>query len=572
MRLSLKSIGHIGALLCATFVLAGCGDNPLSNFFRGPLFYEFTPDHEMSPVYSSEVFPDAEGKRIARLIVKKKYRQLEEAVKNPALVNIKGKFGITPLWLAVRLQDREAVRILLSAEAEINVEIDWVHTIVCQAAEGDSEILKMLLDAGGDPNMPTSAGASHQGRPLHRAVLVGSKKNIDLLLNAGADINGGDESGSPALESCDVVGALDIFLYLLERGADPTIGQGFDLTAVDSLMWRVHDERDQIKRNQIFQWLWEHGYDPESLAKKIININAQAEHIPDADKAETILAEWKKTRGSKSKDGPPLFYRTTPDNRTYRVYAKDIFSEESGQRAVQLLLQGNYTELKTAVADKTLVNLKGMRGINLLWIAVRIQDAQAVRILLDAGSDVDAEIEGVESAVCTAAGGDSAILKMLLDAGGNPSLRSGSKIQIVPLQAAALLGLQTNIDILLKAGADINGRDSEGNTALFAAERGSWPTFLYLLQRGADPSLENMAGDNPVNRLMSRYGPLDEDEPMRTEILNWLEDHGYDPLKLAADAIRAHAQNRSYEFSKHNTAGGILEKWEKTREEKGLNP
>ena len=66
----------------------------------------------------------------------------------------------------------------------------------------------------------------------------------------------------------------------------------------------------------------------------------------------------------------------------------------------------------------------------------------------------------------------------------------------LPLSRAALRGSAEEINLLLKAGADINAQGEHGYTALHeAVEQGHLDLVKLLIQWGADPSICNVNGD-----------------------------------------------------------------------------
>ena len=120
-------------------------------------------------------------------------------VENGAKVNIVGRWNSTPLRCAVRLQNSDVVRYLISQGADINhiEKLDFRKTIT-QAAlsmitykDRDNEekknkalkILEILLEAGADPNIQSV----DESTALHEASYKGLTEFVRLLLKYDAN-------------------------------------------------------------------------------------------------------------------------------------------------------------------------------------------------------------------------------------------------------------------------------------------------------------------------------------------------------------------------------------------------
>ena len=100
----------------------------------------------------------------------------------------------TPLARAVKGGHEECVEFLLSKGADVNIKGCWRDTAVDVAARyGREACLNLLIKAGANVNPAT-------GRtPLMKAVCYGHPKCISLLIEAGADVNAKDQFGRSAI-------------------------------------------------------------------------------------------------------------------------------------------------------------------------------------------------------------------------------------------------------------------------------------------------------------------------------------------------------------------------------------
>ena len=178
-------------------------------------------------------------------------------------------FAITSSWPRAELS--EAVRTLLALGADPN-HTNGQRGSFAMAAAGHAspDVLRAMLDAGGDPNTRDEHGwpmilriwyLGYYAAPEERA-------KLELLLERGADINSTapdrdiEEAGYPLLLYRMTAGpkedaAYADALYLLQRGADPNRPGRDGITFAKMLM----QHREQLPRNKTappgFQALWD---------------------------------------------------------------------------------------------------------------------------------------------------------------------------------------------------------------------------------------------------------------------------------------------------------------------------
>ena len=105
--------------------------------------------------------------------------------------------------------------------------------LVRAAANGDSDILRDLMDRGISPNQADANGTL----ALHRAAENGHLDAMHVLIEAGAEVSRGDSVGYTPLIWAASSGNAEMVRYLLEQGADPN--ERFDpnrATALQVLM------------------------------------------------------------------------------------------------------------------------------------------------------------------------------------------------------------------------------------------------------------------------------------------------------------------------------------------------
>ena len=117
--------------------------------------------------------------------------------KDPALANAWSTDGFFPLGLAVFFKRPAVARILLEHGANPRMAskpagFTPLHSAVADDAGTDvQDLVRMLLDAGADPNARSASG----GTALHTAAFTGNVPVTKMLLAAGADAQVRDGTG-----------------------------------------------------------------------------------------------------------------------------------------------------------------------------------------------------------------------------------------------------------------------------------------------------------------------------------------------------------------------------------------
>ena len=148
-------------------------------------------------------------------------------------------------FAAVEAGDTRAVNKIISIQGfDVNGPKDiYGHTALMNAAfNGSYKIVQALIGKGADVNAKTKGPLNNPSlggyTALHAAIegsafgnLAGTIRIINLLLNHGADINGGD--GFTPLMGAAVQGEEEIIELLLSKGANPNLKDSEEHTALD---------------------------------------------------------------------------------------------------------------------------------------------------------------------------------------------------------------------------------------------------------------------------------------------------------------------------------------------------
>ncbi|XP_046582993.1 uncharacterized protein LOC124290327 [Haliotis rubra] len=128
-----------------------------------------------------------------------------------------------------------------------------------------------------------------------------------------------------------------------------------------------------------------------------------------------------------------------------------------------------------------------------------------VEMLFEKGATVDMVSPDGRSPLLSACNGNPAVVSYLLKKGA--SVNQASNVTgDTPLHiAAAIWGSTECVDLLLKAGADVNVQNNTGDTPLHVPTGWGCPDCVdVLLKAGADVNVQNNTGDTPLNRAAAQ--------------------------------------------------------------------
>ena len=170
-------------------------------------------------------------------------------------VNSRDNDGSSPLIMASRHGHTVVVSILIAAEAQLNVRDELycdMTSLMWASLEGHTDIVRqvfikdllktqleptfrLLLLAGADVNIQNISWNLLR-TALIEAALKGHTDIVNLLLDAGAEVDTRDNEGRTAVIMAALKGNTDVVRILRDTGADLTI---VDVDGKTALMWAV---------------------------------------------------------------------------------------------------------------------------------------------------------------------------------------------------------------------------------------------------------------------------------------------------------------------------------------------
>lgn len=254
-----------------------------------------------------------------------------------------------------------------------------------------------------------------------------------------------------------------------------------------------------IAPNQFSEWgkLEQRKYMLE--ARLLCAYNAQKEEIwqNDEDRFKNSMTSfW----GSYDKVSDLLKKLDVKYEDPYQLWDRMGISNEYRPTLLHLAIKSARVEEVSALTkDKAIANTKSPVGLYPLYIAARDNSVESAKILLAAGAEINAAVNGFPGSLGVAARlGHVDMVKLLLDHGADVNAHNNDASSR-PLHMASLTGNEDILNLLLEKGADINAKDKEGLTALhYLCKRGFVKATDILLKRGADVNIQTDKGITPI--------------------------------------------------------------------------
>jgi uncharacterized protein len=346
--------------------------------------------------------------------------------------------GQTALMVVARSNNLDTAQLLLDAGADVNATEAWrgQNAIIWAAAQSQPEMLALLLKAGGDANSRSilnererqiSQERRFQWRPaggltaLMYAAREGCFECVELLLDAGADIDQGDAENVTPLLAAVINMRFDTAKLLVERGANVNkwslrgenpIYSAVDVNTIPHGGYPDRPSTDTTTSLQMIEVLLDAGANP----------NLQL-------KLQPTYRQLKDDRGA----DPMLGIGATPLLRAAKAF--DIL-------AMQLLLQYG-----------ALANLPNRNGTTPTMAAAGLGSTS-----IDTRGDYATPLAGQQS---------KAALEVMVANGGDIHARDTTGK--TALHGAASWGWNEAVTYLIEQGGDIAAMDNNGLTPLDAA-------------------------------------------------------------------------------------------------------
>ena len=392
--------------------------------------------------------------------------------------NCTDQTGRTPLMYAADGGNPDTVQWLIRHGAKVNAKSNNGITPLLVAAESLPEVVDTLIQKKADVN---AARTDSKLTPLIAAASNGHTEAVKSLIKAGAKVNATTDDGYSALMKACIGGHTDVVKVLLDAKADPNLATYKGETPLMTASYQGHSE----------------------IVKLLLGANANANQsdkngktaLMYATKADivTMLLQAGANAKAIAKDG------TTPLMHSYKSYgmleaylfgSDKIINPES--QIIQILIDAG-----------TDVNAQNDTGETALYLASRGGDLESVKCLIAAEANVNTKTKYGETPLHAAKSAE--ITKALLAAGADA--KAIDSYNHTPLHYTS------NADMaraLLEAGAEVDAKDEFGSTPLLneVSGRADPETVKVLLDAGAN--IHATQSDRPTDRQVIHFANTPE--------------------------------------------------------------
>jgi len=447
-----------------------------------------------------------------------------------------------PLVDAVKSGDRTAAMAMLDKRVDVNAaEADGTTALHWAVQRGDLDLVQRLIRAGANVKAKNDYGST----PMSEAAVLARPPILEALLKAGADVESPNADGQTALMVVARTSQVDAARLLIARGANVNAVEKW--RGQTALMWAVAQNQPAMVKELIA-----HGADVNARStinnwQRQVTAEPRAIYRPAGGLTPLLYA---------AREGCAECARLLVDAGA----DLNLGDPENISPLLMAIMNGRFDTASYLIKKGASPNKWDFWGRAPLYMAVDINtiprggrpdrpstdettSLQVIEMLLAAGANPNAQLKlsppfrnvgndrGLDGMLTTgttpllraAKALDAPAIKALLAHGADITLANSRGI--TPIMAAAGLGSvdadtrgfylsedtqQRAIDsltLLIKAGGDVNSKDSRGLTPLHEAARWGWNDVVtFLVQNGADLTVKDNRGLTPIDSALGKAG------------------------------------------------------------------
>jgi ankyrin repeat protein len=402
--------------------------------------------------------------------------------------------------------ETEIVRLLIDAGADPNIADEFGNTaLIFAATTSNDEAISLLLDAGAEPDVENNFGF----RVLNAVSVGGNASTARILIDAGANPMTPCQFRYTPLTGAVSNGNLEIIRTLLEAGAHPDVQDNYQ----GNTALCMASSYGQIN---IIRELLAHGADPNAPSKSRFTPVYEASQCRHPE-AVSILIEAGadiEFRDAYLQNTPLIVAVRSGNADTVRVLlqagadtsvvneenqtAMDIAESSQNQEIIELLRNPDQATWESSITDSESVESPEPP----IFAAVKEHDIERLVSLLASVTDPEfVNDDGTPILIAAVNSGDVRIVRRILEAGADPDFE-GSYRENALFEAIRMSNLPV-LHELLQAGADYETQNIDSMAPLDLAAinwmaPGTAHIVRALVDAGADPDIVNELDYYPV--------------------------------------------------------------------------
>lgn len=426
--------------------------------------------------------------------------------------------GFTSLHLACMNGNNRIAKLLINNHADIIAKNSNNNTpLMLATSRNRVETVKMLIDAellssqsslASATDLEVSSLNDHNDlgyTPLNIACENENRELIELFVSLGADLKSAVNNGDKPIHQLTQRHRGDLIEILIEAGAD--VNEKNDSNGETPLLMATDHEynNNPLKRERTVEYLLSRGADP--------------------------------TIGNDSKVLPIHNVATNGDIQSLLRLIEAV--ETKGDQYI-----GGFDKV-------SYINAIHEDGLTPLFIACLNENVQIVRILLENGADPNFVINFDNSSILDLlldTTYNHELYRLILHAGADPNYIANEN-EHMPIVRAIWKGDPIIVKMLIRAGANVNNIDTDGNTPLMIAcgvHEDYIPNIkmiITLLNSNADMSIRSADGETALEILKRLHPDVAEELSVyKTALVSYFLDPQH-PRPMMSQIDAESAQN-----------------------------